>query len=354
MKVLYSGSMARLAALDDLRGATIVGMILVNSPGNEQAYTWLQHAPWNGWTPADFVFPGFLVILGISLALSLGRRKDRSASASSLFRRAMRRSVIIFALGLISNVVLYDPAQGFRIMGVLQRISLCYAACAWLYLYSSHRWRAIATVALLGGYWILTDGHIDPVSNLACRFDRWVLGRHMFAPLYDPEGLLSTISAAATALMGVLAGEYLRESASLHKKSIRLLWTGAAATFLGWLWSFVLPLNKHLWTSSYALFTGGMVLSTLGALIWLTEIRGFRFWARPFEVFGRNPLLCYMLSGVIYGALEFVHLKTPACRLLFETWLSPKAASAAFALLIVAGTWSVMAVLDRKRIYLRI
>lgn len=346
--------MERIKSLDALRGITIAGMILVNSPGNSHAYAWLRHAPWNGWTPADFVFPGFLVIMGASLALSLGRRLEAGASSRRLMRRIAQRTLALFVLGLISNAVLYEPSEGFRIMGVLQRIALCYGLCAPLFLYSSRRARIVTMLGLLLVYWAITGNALDPHTNLVCRVDRLVLAGHMYAPLYDPEGLLGTLSATATTLMGVLTGEWIAAGGDRGRQAAMLTAGGLGAMAVGAAWSGVLALNKHLWTSSYAVFTGGMAIAAFGSLLAVIDVSGWRAWAAPLEVLGRNPLLSYVLAGIVYGALEFVHIKTPLCHALFDSWLAPRTASAAFACAIVVATWLPIAALDRKRLFLRL
>src|SRR5262245_19283500 len=215
----------RLLSLDVFRGVTIAAMVLVNNPGTWSAVYWpLGHAEWHGWTPTDLIFPFFLFIVGVSITLALGRRQTAGDPRGTLTRRALRRSAIIFALGLTLNTVSTlgygDGLDTVRIMGVLQRIALCYLAAALLYLWSDWRTQAGVAAALLLGYWGLLAlvpvpgfgaGDLDKVGSLTAWLDRLILGQHIWggSKVYDPEGLLSTLPSIATTLAGVLGGHWL-------------------------------------------------------------------------------------------------------------------------------------------------
>jgi predicted acyltransferase len=275
-----SVSSTRLTSLDLFRGVTIAAMILVNDPGNDHAYWPLEHAEWNGWTPTDLIFPFFLFIVGVSLVFSSESRLRRGDSRNVLLLHAFRRAVIIFAIGLAMNysLVLLAPSvfSGLRIPGVLQRIGICYLAASILFLYTSPRTRIVVVAALLVGYWVLmrfvpVPGYgvpgrdipfLHPDANLAAYLDRKFLTT-LWDKTRDPEGLLSTLPAIATALLGVFTGEWLRSKNSSQTKLIRMLLFGVVGLVAGRTWGIWFPLNKKLWTSSYVLFTAGFALVCL-------------------------------------------------------------------------------------------
>jgi predicted acyltransferase len=282
---------ARLVSLDVFRGLIVAGMILVTDPGTYSAvYGPLLHAEWDGPTPTDMIFPSFLVIVGLTMTLSFASRLQHGTSRSQLVLHILRRSVIIFFLGLLVNGFPDYNLHTIRIPGVLQRIALCYFAGALLYLAKSgvvgkqaedqslRRSRVIggALVALLALYWTLLKlfpvpgfgaGRLDSVGNVGAYIDRSILGvRHMwpyrltpgYGVSFDPEGLLSTIPALATLLVGVLAGEWIRTSYSRSRKVAVLAGAGACLALAGFALSPLLPLNKKIWTSTFALFSSGV------------------------------------------------------------------------------------------------
>lgn len=344
----------RLLSLDAFRGLTIAGMVLVNNPGTWVAvYAPLRHAAWHGLTPTDVVFPFFLFIVGVAIPL-----------APPTAGRVLRRAVIIFALGLVLNGAFDADWATLRIPGVLQRIAACYLAGAALFLTTSWRTQALVTAALLLGYWaalalVPVPGFgrtgLGPEDNLAAWLDRAVLGPHLLrlTRVYDPEGILSTLPAVATTLSGVLAGAWVR-GARPPRESVRgLTLAGASATFVGAAWGLVFPLNKALWTGSYAVLTAGLALLAFAACYWAIEMRGWRRWAGPFVVLGVNALALYFLSSLAAAVLA----RTGAHRVVFERvfapWLAPLDASLAYALAYLALWWAVMWGLDRAGVRLR-
>ena len=217
-----AGKVGRLVSLDAFRGATMAFMILVNNPGDGRHSYWpLQHAEWNGWTPTDVVFPSFLWIVGVAITLSLGRRLARGDSRSELLRQAVRRAAILFVLGVL---VYAYPAFNLgtqRILGVLQRIAICYLAASAIYLFTRVRGQIVWIVSLMAAYWLLMAfapvpgygaGRLDVEGNFAHYIDRIVLGSHNYrhTRTWDPEGIVSTLPAIATCLLGVLAGHIVR------------------------------------------------------------------------------------------------------------------------------------------------
>ena len=344
----------RLRALDIFRGLTVAGMILVNCSGSDDAYPLMEHAAWHGLTFADFVFPSFLVIVGVSAAFSYAARRERGQQGGDIARSAARRAVGLFLLGLLVNVVLYHGTRGVRWPGVLQRIALCsLGASAFLFI-DAPALEPFAAAALLVGYWLLlarvpVPGHgagvLTPEGNLASWLDRKLIGGHMMTPLEDQEGLLSTLPALATTLLGLIAGRRLLSAGTGTRSALSLGAAGLALAALGWAWSFGFPLNKHLWTSSYALVTGGLCLAGLSACLLLWAERPAR-WTGPLESLGRRALAAYVLSGFVYGVLEYVSVRLPdgspgslklwLNAILFLSWLPPRAASLAFALAFTA------------------
>ena len=340
----------RLSSLDALRGMTVAAMIVVNSPGNRTAYAQLDHAQWHGCTAADLVFPFFLFIVGVSLAFSLSKRLEADG-AEGMGPRIFRRALALFALGMLLNAIPGYHLSSIRVPGVLQRIAVCYLLAGLLFIKTSLRARLVFTAAALVGSWLLLTripvpgygaGALSPEGNLASWLDRLALGAHIYRQgPYDPEGILSTLGALATTMAGTFAGQWLRSGAAQGAKIKGLLRAGAFTFTAGWLWSLSFPLNKALWTSSYALYTAGLALWGLALCYWLIEVRGIRAWARPFEGLGANAIAAYVLPILLIKFLVFYRLPVPGlqdvqprifiCDHIFGTWLSPLNASAAFA-----------------------
>jgi len=375
--VLYGKGVARLLSLDALRGITVAAMVLVNNPGTWRAvYPPLRHADWHGWTPTDLVFPFFLFIVGVSIPLSLGRRAGEGRERPVL-ARVLRRSAVIFLLGIVLNGFPWFDWATLRIPGVLQRIALCYLAAALIYLATGWRGQAWAAAGLLLGYWALMTlvpvpgygaGDLGKAGSLAAYIDRTLLGSaHLWqqAKVYDPEGLLSTLPAIATTLLGVLAGGWVAAGRSPKAVAAGLAVAGLAAAVLGAGWGLWFPINKALWTSSYALFTAGLAAVTLSGCYWLVEARGFRRWAWPFAWFGVNALALFFLSTLAAKVLLLVRVGPEATRLhawlferLFVTWAaslnaSLASVSLAWALAYVLIWWGAMWLMFRLGLRLR-
>jgi predicted acyltransferase len=349
-------------------------MVLVNNPGSWRHVYWpLRHAEWHGFTPTDMVFPFFLFIVGVSIPLALGPRLEQGGRG--LVGRILRRSATIFALGLLLHALPFFHLASLRIPGVLQRIAVCYLLAALLFvLTGAAGWRLQAGVAaaLLVGYWLLMTrvpppggvaGDLSPGGSLAGYVDRLVLGPHIWqvARVYDPEGVLSTLPAVATTLLGVLGGHWLRGARPGRRVAAGLLIGGLAATVAGWLWGLSFPINKSLWTSSYALFTSGLAALALAACYWSIEVRGRRGWARPFVVLGVTALPLFFLSSFMARLLVLIRVGPGGPRLqawlfdhLFAPWLPPVDASLAYALAYVLLWWGLMWALHRSGVRLRV
>ncbi len=365
----------RLLSVDVFRGLTLVLMILVNNPGSwSTVYPPLLHAKWHGWTPTDLVFPFFLFIVGVAIALALSWRLEQCPKDPRLVRKILRRGAILFALGLFLSGYpfgLFGPRsferllETWRIPGVLQRIALCYTAAALLFVTFKRRTLVLATGALLGGYCLLLTSVPVPglgVPDLASKgdhlpgwLDRMVLGNHLWssAKVYDPEGILSTLPAIATTLLGVFVGGLLVAKIDPWEKLAKLLLYGTTLAAAGYVWGWFLPINKALWTSSYALLTAGLASCALGLCYWLYDLRGHRALARPLRTFGLNAITVFVGSGVL--AKTLIYLK-PGGKSLhswiyhtgFDSWLPPYVASLAYAVAWVAGWFVVLSWMERR------
>ncbi|HYO15942.1 MAG TPA: DUF5009 domain-containing protein [Thermoanaerobaculia bacterium] len=371
----------RLGSLDAFRGATIATMILVNNPGDwDKTYAPLLHAEWHGWTPTDLVFPFFLFAVGIAIPYAFAGRLARSGGdRGPLHRQIVRRTAILIALGLFASWFPFSNVDWStaRIPGILQRIAIVYLAAGLAWLHLGARARAVLMLALLASYWLAmmlvpVPGHgagdLSPDGNLAAWVDHLVLGRHTWKKAPgpgDPEGILSTVPAVATALIGLFAGDWLRSPRTRGEKLRGLLLWGGAATAAGLALDPWFPINKNLWTSSYVVFTGGMALLLLAAAWLLIDVKGrAASWVRPFTIFGTNAIVVFF-GSVLMAKIMFL-VRWPAAggetmtlqawlyRHLLAPWLPDYVASLAWALLFVAFWWGVAAVLDRRRIFLRI
>src|SRR5258708_30081476 len=270
----------RLVSLDAFRGATMALMVLVNTPGDgEHVYGPLRHAEWNGWTPTDVVFPSFMWIVGVALTLSLGRRIAAGVSRAQLLTQAFRRALIIYALGLLVYAFPDFNLSTQRLLGVLQRIAICYFIAVAIYLFTRVRGQIVWIVSLLAGYWLLMAlvpvpgcdaGRLDVEGNLAHYIDRIVLGAHNYAQTktWDPEGIVSTLPAIATVLFGMMAGHILRLERRLSRRTAWLLALGGILIAAGLICNTWLPINKKLWTSPFALFMAGIEFAIFLSMLW--------------------------------------------------------------------------------------
>jgi predicted acyltransferase len=391
----------RLLALDVFRGLTVAGMLLVNNPGSWGAiYPPLAHAAWHGWTPTDLIFPFFLFIVGITTHLSLAARRARGDDAARLARQVLRRGALIFACGLLlswfpgwswgTTGELADASFAervahrlahLRIMGVLQRIGLAYVIGGLLTLRLDARGQRLAILAVLLGYWALMTlvpvpgtgepGYRlldEPSQVLSAWVDRTVLGEaHLWSGsrTWDPEGLLSTLPAVATLLLGVQAGRWIgARERPLTDRLAALFAVGSIGLVIGLCWHWVFPINKGLWTSSYVVFTGGMAAVTLATCLWLVDVQQWRGWTHFFEVYGTNPLVAFLGSGLLARlTVSLITWERDGARVslqgalhqqLFLSWLPPRPASLAYAIAFVLGWYVVLAGLHRRGIVVKV
>ena len=397
-------SRERLLALDTFRGLTIAGMLLVNNPGSWGAiYPPLAHAPWHGWTPTDLIFPFFLFIVGITTHLSLGARRAAGAEEGALVRQVLRRGGLIFLCGLVLNFFpgftwgsvagvedpsflqrVVDRLEHLRITGVLQRIALAYTFGALLTLRTSLKAQLVILAALLYGYWFAMtllpvpgtgfrgiDVLHSPSGTLAAWTDRLLLdwgayGNHLWigGRTWDPEGVLSTIPAIGSVILGVMAGRWIGSARPLADRLAAMFAVGSIAMMLGLMWHWSFPINKNLWTSSYVLFTGGMAAVALATCMWLVDVQRVTAWTKPFVIYGTNPIVAFVGSGMmarlIYSILKVesggreVALQAWIHNTFFASWLAPRTASLLFAVTFVLVWFLILWVLYRKRIFLKI
>ena len=387
----------RILALDILRGITIAGMILVNNPGTwGHIYAPLQHATWNGLTPTDLVFPFFMFIMGISTYISL--KKYHFEFSMPAFTKIIRRTVLIFLIGMAIGwfsrfcySLAYAPEglslgerlwaatwtfDKIRILGVMQRLALCYFATAMLALTVNHRRFPWIIVILLAGYAVLLltgEGYAYNETNILSVVDRAILTpAHMYKDHgIDPEGLLSTLPAIAHVMLGFCVGKMLlgekNEGKSrmevLQQHILRLFLVGTILTFAGFLLSYGLPLNKKIWSPTFVLTTCGLASSLLALLIWIIDVKGYKRWSLFFEAFGVNPLFLYVLSGVLsilFGTIPLpwgdgmINIHTLLYSKFLGSFLSDINASLFFAILFVVINWCIGYPLYKRKIYIKL
>jgi predicted acyltransferase len=373
---------ARLVCLDVFRGLAVAGMILVDNPGSDDgAYGPIKHAVWNGWTPADFIFPSFLFLVGVSMVLSFSSRLRRGESRRQILIHVFKRSLILIAIGLLVNAspIIGLDMHTFRYEGVTQRIALCYLVAAILVLWSNRRGQWIALGGCLIGYWMTmrfvsvpgfgVPGRdipfLDPDRNLVAWLDRKLFAGHLYNVTRDPEGILSTIPAIATTLMGVVTGYWLLSEKNPGTKAIRMLLIGLLGWASGLIWNFWFPINKNLWTSSFALLTGGFALVFLAFLYWVLEIKQWRgSWTMPILVFGMNAIAGFVADSLVYGPGYSFIVKGhsgaaiswhDAAQLsLVSFGLKAANASLIYSLAAVLFCWILLWFLWRKRIFIKV
>ncbi len=317
----------RLKSLDVFRGATIAGMMLVNNPGSwEHIYPPFKHAAWHGWTYTDTIFPFFLWIVGVAMTFSFSKRVERGEDRTALFLHVLRRSAMIFAIGMFLNGFPFGLAFGhnfswdtIRIPGVLQRIAVCYFFTGLIVLYSGMVWQIRWTAIALIGYWLMMRlipvpgygaGVFEPTGNLAWYVDSTLLAGHTWvgAPVkgFDPEGIISTLPALATTLFGVLTGHLLRADRSMEEKTAWMFVIGSLLMFVGSIMDYWLPINKNLWTSSYAVFMAGLAMVCLGCCYWIIDVKSIRRWTKPLEIYGLNAIMMFALAGLIARTMTLI------------------------------------------------
>ena len=396
----------RLLSLDVFRGMTVAGMLLVNDPGSwASIYPPLEHAAWNGWTPTDLIFPFFLFIAGITTHLSLSARRARGDDERAIRNQIIRRGALIFLFGFLVNGFPYftwgdvtgiadptilqritDRLLHWRIMGVLQRIGVAYMVAGLLTLRTTLRQQVTIIAGLLLGYWtVMTvlpvpgEGTIGallldfPTRTMAAWTDRllldwsrWGLGNHLWVSsrTWDPEGILSTVPAIGTAMLGNLAGQWIAQRRPLSERLAGLFSAGALAMVVGSVWHWVFPINKSLWTSSYVLFSAGLAAVSLATVMWVVDFQKVRGWTKFFVVYGLNPMAAFVGSGVlarcIYSIFKVtkdgkpIALQSWIHETFFASWLSPINASLAFAVTFVLFWYGILYLMYKRNIIFKV
>lgn len=372
---------SRFFSLDVFRGMTVCFMIIVNSPGSgADAFSILSHADWDGFTPTDLVFPSFLFAVGNAMSFSM--RKWMAASHGAFLRKVFTRTFLIFLLGFLmywypfveagEDGLRMIPFSQTRVMGVLQRIALCYLFASLMIRYLSYRQVITLSVLMLIGYWVILLLFGDPAAPLSMEgnagiyFDKWVLGdNHLYQGegiAFDPEGLLSTLPAIVNVVIGYAAGNFILRTGKGYETIARLLLAGGALILAALCWDMVFPINKKLWSSSFVLLTTGIDLAIVAALLYVLELKKWNAanWAGFFTVFGKNPLFIYLLSEILLITFHRIHL---ASGLSVHEWINAvffqvvapgPIGALLYALALMLFCWTVGWWLDRKKIYIRV
>lgn len=372
----------RFLALDVFRGMTICFMIIVNTPGSGASpFAPLEHATWHGFTPTDLVFPSFLFAVGNAMSFSLHKYEEISNSA--FLTKIIKRTALIFLLGYLmywfpffrlneAGEIIGAPIRNTRIMGVLQRIALCYFFGSLLVHYLSSKKVVIVSIILLIGYWLILLAFGDPnqplslSGNAGLYVDKFLMGSHHLyhgeSIPFDPEGWLGTLPAIVNVIIGFFAGKFIQQKGKNFECLAKLLLAGSLLIFIALCWNMVFPINKKLWSSSFVLVTSGLDLVIIAALIFILEIKNGNVfnWSKFFIIFGRNPLFIYILSELLVVALYMIHVN-PGQNLygyvnehFFQMILPGAIGSLFFAICYMLICWSIGWWLNKRKIYIKV
>jgi predicted acyltransferase len=376
-QLLMPSSTQRFLALDVFRGMTICFMIIVNTPGGPLSYAPLEHARWNGFTPTDLVFPSFLFAVGN--AMSFVMDKWAGLSQSQVLGKIFKRTLIIFLCGYLlywfpffeydnSHHLVLSPISHTRILGVLQRIALCYMIGSLLIYYLKPRLALIISIIILLLYWpvmVWFGNPVDPLSltgNAGLRLDRWLMGdNHLYhgeGLAFDPEGWLSTFPAVGNVVAGYIVGKFLQNKGKTFEGLAKLLLAGFVLLVVAYFWDLGFPINKKLWTSSFVVYTTGLDCIIISLIIYVVDFMGKTKWTNFFTVVGKNPLFIYLLSEIGATVMEII----PAGNSSLHGWVYQhvfKYAGAYFGSLLGALTfmmfcWLIGYFLDKRKIYVRV
>jgi predicted acyltransferase len=380
----------RYYSLDVFRGATVALMILVNNPGSwAHIYSPLEHASWHGCTPTDLVFPFFLFAVGNALSFVMSRFEQ--AGTVFFLKKVLKRALLIIAIGLFLNwspFIRWEGEHlvgkawgGVRIMGVLQRIALCYLFAALLVYFTKTKGAFVISCVLLLLYWFICTWLGAPGNpySLAGYFgttiDISIIGiNHIYKGeglAFDPEGLSSTLPAIVQVVLGYFVGQYIQQKGKSFEMLGHLCIAGIILTFAGYCWDMTFPVNKKIWSSSYVLYTTGLAIFTMTTLIFFIEFKGARgAWTKFFDVFGKNPLFIFVLSGFLPRLLGLIRVKDHFTSEGKPVYLSPfgwfyehicrpvssdlRNGSLLYALVMILFYWLIVYVLDKKKIYIKV
>ena len=379
---------SRLVSLDAFRGFTIAAMLLVNNPGDwSNLYRQLGHAEWNGWTFTDWIFPFFLFIVGVAMTISLAQKSSDETDKRGVMLSLWKRAAIIFLIGLTLNLIPAFNFETLRIPGVLQRIGLCVFFAAPIVLFFSKREQWAWILSLLGLYTVLMlfvpvpdlngvvgMGVLEPGRDFGAFVDRIFLDGHLWAKskVWDPEGIVSTLPAIVSLLLGAQVGYGLQSTLSKAEKTIWMLLAGLAALLLGQILDAgLMPINKSLWTVSYCVFMTGWALIVFAIFYWLIDANDSPVlkaqaarWLKPFTIFGMNALFIFALSGLIakmLGAIKFqaasgaeISLKTVLYGPIKSLGMAPVNASLLFAILFTLVLFGVAWWMWRRNWFIKV
>lgn len=369
----------RFTALDVFRGMTVCLMIIVNTPGNgNTTFAPLHHAAWHGFTPTDLVFPSFLFAVGN--ALSFVMLKWASKSDGYVVAKVLKRTLLIFLLGYLMywfpffkldkdlNILSF-PISKTRILGVLQRIALCYGIAALMIHFLKLRATVIISVILLVGYWLVllffgeAGKQFTMTGNIGQQIDLWLIGdKHLYhgeGIAFDPEGLFSTLPAVVNVVIGYMVGKFIQEKGKTYEVLSKLLLAGVTLVAVAYFWDMVFPINKKLWTSSFVLYTTGLDCIIISAIIYVIDFAGKTKWTYFFEVFGKNPLVIYLLSELLVTVLYYIHIdkKTTLFSWIYNNIFNHfggYVSSLLFAIVYTLFCWFIGYIMDKRKIYIRV
>jgi predicted acyltransferase len=362
----------RLISLDAFRGITIAAMILVNFPGNgDNVYAPLKHTHWNGITPTDLIAPFFLFIVGVAIAFAYTKRLDAGMSPSKMYTKLMGRSLKIFAVGMLLNILGLFPDFSFadiRYTGTLHRIAIVFLVCGFIFLKTGWKTQAITGVVILIGYWLAmncipTPGFGKVMLERGINLAQWIDNKYMPGKLYqgtwDPEGILSTFPSIVTGITGMLAGTLLLKMKSQEYRVIYLFLIGFIATIIGVIWNWIFPLNENIWSSSFVLFTSGLASMTLASSIFLVDMLKYRKIVQFGVIYGSNAITIYVLADIF--ALIFYGISIGGSSLndhffYFLTSIGgpPKFVSMIYAIMYVGILFIPAYILHRNKIFIKL
>ncbi len=359
----------RLTSLDFFRGATIAGMIVVNDPGSwKHVYAPLRHAEWHGVTPTDLVFPFFLFIVGVSIALSYTKQLTAGREKSAMTRKVLKRSTIIFLLGMFLALFPNFDFGALRIVGVLPRIALVFLACSLLFIHLKPKQIYWIGGGLLVFYWLVLmyvplpgvgEVMLEPGQNMAAWIDQFITPGRMYRETWDPEGLFSTLPAIASGISGIAVGMlWLQKNIPVAKRLMWMFTLGFVYFVVGNIWGWFFPMNKHIWTSSYVLYTSGLATMGFAASIVIIDVLGVTRGTKMFVVFGLNAIAAYVLHGLLVR-IAGIFIQKPSIggrftEAMMNFGLEPKFASLCWALLYLAICYVPIYLLYRNKIFIKV
>lgn len=374
----------RLLSLDVFRGATVAAMILVNNPGDwGHIYAPLEHASWHGCTPTDLIFPFFLFIVGVSITYAMSSKKADPQAHTRTILKAAKRAVILFGLGLFLSLypkIFTEPLNALaqvRIPGVLQRIAVVFLISSIIFLKNTERNIMRITGGILVLYWIIMTfipvpgtgfANLDKETNMAAWIDRSILTEaHLWksAKTWDPEGILSTLPAIASGLIGVLVGSFLRRRDLEDGYKISWLFSTGLMLFIGgMIWGLQFPLNKSIWTSSFVLYTGGLATMILSFCYWIIDVNRYQRYTLPFVVYGKNAITVFFLSGLLPRTMNMIKVSNADGTVsglqsflytnFFSTNFSAINASFAWAIVQICFWFAILYIMYRKNIFIKV